>query len=82
VIIDIFSTYVVGWLIADRESAALAKKLLANTIAKHGIDRDQVTLHADKRLLYGRQTGGVPARRPRHDQDPLPAAHLQRQPLP
>ena len=31
VIIDIYSRYVVGWLIAERESAALAEKLLADT---------------------------------------------------
>jgi putative transposase len=47
VILDIFSRYVVGWLIAERESAALAEKLLADSTAKHGIDRDQLTLHAD-----------------------------------
>jgi putative transposase len=47
VILDIFSRYVVGWLIAEQESAALAEKLLADTITKHGIDRDQLTLHAD-----------------------------------
>jgi putative transposase len=47
VIIDIYSRYTVGWLIADRESAALAQQLLADTIAKHGIDRDTLTVHAD-----------------------------------
>ena len=47
VIIDIYSRYVTGWLIAEQESAALAEKLLADSIAKHGIDRDQLTLHAD-----------------------------------
>ena len=47
VIIDIFSRYVVGWLLADRESAELAEKLLADTIAKQGIDRDRLTVHAD-----------------------------------
>jgi putative transposase len=47
VILDIFSRYVVGWLIAERESAALAEKLLADTIAKQGIDRDTLTVHAD-----------------------------------
>jgi transposase InsO family protein len=45
VIIDIYSRYVVGWLIAESESAVLAEKLLADTIAKH--DRDQLTIHAD-----------------------------------
>jgi putative transposase len=47
VILDIFSRYVVGWLLAERESAALAEKLLADTITKQDIDRDQLTLHAD-----------------------------------
>jgi putative transposase len=47
VIIDIFSRYVVGWLLADRESAELAEKLLADSITKHGIDRDRLTVHAD-----------------------------------
>ncbi|WP_156516462.1 DDE-type integrase/transposase/recombinase, partial [Nocardia arizonensis] len=47
VVIDIFSRYVVGWMIAERESATLAEKLLADTIAKHGIDRDRLTVHAD-----------------------------------
>ncbi len=46
-IIDIYSRYVVGWLLAENESAVLAEKLLADSIAKHGIDRDQLTLHAD-----------------------------------
>jgi putative transposase len=47
VIIDIYSRYVVGWLIAERESAALAEKLLADTIVKQRIDRDTLTIHAD-----------------------------------
>jgi putative transposase len=47
VIIDIYSRYVVGWLIAERESALLAEKLLADTIVKRRIDRDTLTIHAD-----------------------------------
>lgn len=47
VVLDIFSRYVVGWLIAERESAALAETLLADSIAKHGVDADQLTVHAD-----------------------------------
>lgn len=47
VIIDIYSRYVVGWLIADRESATLAEMLLADTIVKQGIDPDRLTIHAD-----------------------------------
>jgi putative transposase len=47
VIVDIFSRYVVGWLLAEQESAALAEKLLADTITKQNIDRDTLTVHAD-----------------------------------
>lgn len=48
VIIDIYSRYVPGWLIADRESAALAERLLAEAITKHQIARDRLTVHADR----------------------------------
>jgi len=48
VVIDIYSRYVPGWLIAERESAALAERLLAETIAKQHVARDQLTLHADR----------------------------------
>jgi putative transposase len=47
VIIDIYSRYVVGWLIAEAESAVLAEKLLADTITKHRIEADMLTVHAD-----------------------------------
>ena len=46
-IIDIFSRYTVGWMVAPAESAALAEKLLGETIAKQDVDRDQLTIHAD-----------------------------------
>ena len=48
VILDIYSRYVVGWMVATRESAALAEKLIAATAAKQGISRGQLTLHADR----------------------------------
>jgi putative transposase len=47
VIIDIYSRYVVGWLIAERESAVLAERLLAEAIARQHIDPDTLTVHAD-----------------------------------
>jgi len=37
VILDIFSRYVVGWMVAPRESAALAQRLIAETCARQGI---------------------------------------------
>jgi putative transposase len=48
VILDIFSRYVVGWMLAPRESAALAEHLIGETCAKHGILPGPLTLHADR----------------------------------
>ena len=47
VILDVFSRYVPGWLIAQRESAELAEELVAETCRKQGITAAQLTLHAD-----------------------------------
>jgi putative transposase len=48
VILDVFSRYVVGWMIAERETAALAEELIAETCARQGIQPDQLTIHADR----------------------------------
>jgi putative transposase len=48
VILDIFSRYVVGWMVAPRESAALAEKLIKETCAKQNIEKGQLTIHADR----------------------------------
>ena len=48
VIEDIFSRYVVGWLIATKESAALAEQLIEASCHKQHVDKDQLTLHADR----------------------------------
>lgn len=48
VIIDIFSRYVVGWMVALREAAELAEQLIADTIAKQHIAPGTLTLHADR----------------------------------
>jgi putative transposase len=48
VILDIFSRYVVGWMVAHRESASLAKRLLEDTCEKQGIVDGQLTVHADR----------------------------------
>jgi putative transposase len=48
VILDIYSRYVVGWMVASRESGVLAERLFAETIRKQGISRDQLTIHADR----------------------------------
>jgi putative transposase len=48
VILDIFSRYVVGWMVAYREQAVLAERLIAETAAKQQIPPAQLTLHADR----------------------------------
>jgi putative transposase len=48
VLLDVFSRYVVGWMIAPHESAALAERLIATTCERQGISRGQLTLHADR----------------------------------
>ena len=48
VILDIFSRYVVGWMVAHRESAALANRLIHETCQKQEIAPGQLTVHADR----------------------------------
>ena len=48
VILDIFSRYVVGWMVAERESALLAERLISETCEKQSIPEGQLTLHADR----------------------------------
>lgn len=48
VIIDIFSRYTPGWMIAHTENGDLAKRFLRESISKHGIAEDTLTLHADR----------------------------------
>lgn len=48
VILDIFSRYVVGWMIAERESATLAERLISETADKQGIKPGDLTVHADR----------------------------------
>jgi len=48
VMLDVFSRYVVGWMVAHRESATLAQKFIRETCARQGINRGQLTIHADR----------------------------------
>ncbi len=48
VVIDVFSRYVVGWMVAEKESAALAKRFLAETVGKEMDDASELTVHADR----------------------------------
>ena len=48
VLLDIFSRYVVGWMVAERENAALAATLIEQTCLKQGIEPQVLTLHSDR----------------------------------
>jgi putative transposase len=48
VVLDIFSRYVTGWMVATRESAELAKQLLAESCLKQGIALGQLSIHSDR----------------------------------
>jgi putative transposase len=48
VILDVFSRYVVGWMVADRESATLARRLILETTDRQGIEPGELTVHADR----------------------------------
>src|SRR5574337_574843 len=48
VILDVFSRYVVGWMVAERESATLARRLLLETADRQGIEPGELTVHADR----------------------------------
>ncbi|MCP4100548.1 MAG: transposase family protein, partial [Lentisphaerae bacterium] len=48
VIIDIYSRYVVAWTVAPAETGELAEAFIADAIDSQQVDRDQLTLHADR----------------------------------
>jgi putative transposase len=48
VMLDVFSRYVVGWMVAHGESATLAETFIRETCDRQGIGREQLTIHADR----------------------------------
>ena len=48
VILDVFSRYVTGWMVAMRENAELAKRLIQDSCSQQRILPGQLTLHADR----------------------------------
>ena len=48
VVLDIFSRYVVGWLVAERESHELAGRLITQSMAKQGVTPGTLTVHSDR----------------------------------
>lgn len=56
VIIDIYSRYVVGWMLAEQESGELAEQLIRESCRKQEIERDQLIIHADRGAAMTSQT--------------------------
>jgi putative transposase len=48
VILDLFSRFTVGWLLAERESAEIAEHLFAESVARHGVEPGALIVHADR----------------------------------
>jgi hypothetical protein len=88
VILDIFSRRVVGWCVADAETATLFRPLFDDAVAKHGVLPGQLTLHADrggpmKAKPAPAKAGGHRAAARRSRRHPLaqPPTYLKRQPV-
>ena len=77
VVLDIFSRYAVGWMVADRENSALAGRLIEEACHKQGVQPQVLTLHSDDDEQVHRTT----ARRPRRDPFTEPPSGVRRQPL-
>ena len=76
VILDIFSRYVVGWMIAARESAELAEQIIADTAHKQRIVPGTLTLARRSRQQHALEARRRVARGPRYQQNAQPAACL------
>lgn len=48
VVLDLWSRYVVAWMIAERENSALAKQLFAEAVTRYGVDPGTLTVHMDR----------------------------------
>ena len=48
VLMDLFSRYIVGWMVAERENSALASTLIEESCTRHGIEPDTLVLHSDR----------------------------------
>src|SRR4030095_13574386 len=85
VLLDIFSRYVVGWLLARQESAALAKVLIAQSCERQHVAPDQLIIHADRGPAMTSQPvalllatlGVVPSESPPHVSNDNPFSEAQ-----
>jgi Integrase core domain len=81
VILDVFSRYVVGWMVADGESSELAKRLIADTCGKQEIEPGKLTIHADRGFFHDIQARRLSDGGSGDHQNPQPPACLRRQPV-
>ena len=77
VILDLFSRYVVGWMVAVNESAHLPERLIEQTCAKQGIQPQQHHDSRRPRRAHAQQARRAVVLRPRHRGEPLTAAREQ-----
>jgi putative transposase len=79
VILDVFSRFVVGWMIAYRECAEVAKRLIEHSCSKQLIAPGRVNHPCRSWLIDEIQTYGFANGRPRRHQNTFPTARFQRQ---
>ncbi len=87
VILDVFSRYVVGWMVAEQEAKELAQTLIETSCQRQGIAREQLTLHADRGAVMVASTltqllstlGVTPSHSRPHvpDDNPFSEAHFK-----
>jgi putative transposase len=78
VILDLFSRFVVGWLVAETENAKLATHLIAETVRGHGIEPGTLTIHSDRGSPMRLRLDDPTSSEPRHRTELEPAAGQQR----
>ena len=81
VILDIFSRYVTGWMVADRETAGLGGRLIEETCLKQGVQPRVLTLHSGQGSPHDGQMHGAAPGRPRRHAVAEPSPDLERQPV-
>ena len=68
-ILDLYSRYVVGWRLANRETSEIAQELITNAIVKQNIDPTQLTVHSDSKNGYASCFAWEPHRKGQACQD-------------
>jgi putative transposase len=81
VMLDIFSRYVVGWLLARGESAALAKAVIEQSCQRQHVAADQLIIHADRGSAMTSTPVALLLATPGRTALAFPAARLRRQPV-